>query len=118
MRLEAIKRIEVLTARQAYALERENIDYYQELLEERELCLNDIKVYNEEHHSPLTEEEHHLLERIQVQDERNKQQLEYQLDEVKVKLRDIRVSETRDAQYSQGYGGLQESGVFFDQKGY
>lgn len=118
MRLEAIKRTQILTSRQAYALERENIEYYQELLEERDLCLNDIKVYNEEYNSPLTEEERHLLELIKVQDEQNKQLLERQLDEVKEKLRQIRMSEMREVQYAQGYSGYHESGVFFDKKGY
>ena len=117
MRLEAIKRIQILTARQAYALERENIEYYQELLEERDLCLKNIKAYNKENNSPLTEEERHLIELINKQDEENKDILEKQLDEVKTKLREMRMNEVRENQYTQGYGAFQESGIFFDKKG-
>lgn len=117
VRLEAIKRLNILTARQAYALGRENLEYYQELLEERELCFEAIKAYNKENNSPLKEEERHLLELIKVQDESNKQMLERQFDEVKVKLRSIRMSETRGTQYMQTYGYWQEGGVFFDKRG-
>lgn len=117
MRLETIKRIQILAARQTYALERENIEYYQELLEERALCLESIKAYNKENNSPLTEEERHLIQLINKEDEKNKDILEKQLDEVKVKLRNIRMNETRETQYTQSYGAFQESGIFFDKKG-
>ena len=117
MRLEAIKRLNILTARQAYALGRENLEYYQELLEERALCFEAIKAYNEENNIPLIEEERRLLELIKVQDESNKQILEKQLDEIKVKLRNIRMNETRDTQYTHTYGHWQEGGVFFDKRG-
>lgn len=117
-RLEAIKRIQVLTARQEYALEKENIDYYQELLEERETCLEAIRLYNKETNTLMTEEEHNLIEQIKNKDNENKEKLEKQLEQVKMKLREIRINEARDNQYIQGYGGFQASGMFFDKKGY
>ena len=117
MRLEAIKRLHILTARQAYALRREELEYFQELLEERELCFKAIKAYNEENNSPLTEEERHLLELIKAQDESNQQTLEKQFNEVKVKLRNIRMNENRGMQYTHTYGYWQEGGVFFDKRG-
>lgn len=115
MRLEMIKRLQLLVSRQAYALRIDNLEYFEELLEDASQCLQEIQVLTGE--SPLSDRERQLLHQVKVEDEHNRSLFNEQFEEVKLKLRTIRMSENKSQQYVNGYGSWQEAGVFFDKRG-
>lgn len=115
MRLEIIKRLQILVSRQDYALRIENLEYFEELLEDAENCLHEIKTLTNE--LPLTDQERGLLLEIKEKDEQNRALFNDQFEEVKFKLRTIRMNESKSQQYVNSYGSWQEAGVFFDKRG-
>lgn len=117
MRIKQLKRLEMILSRQTYALEREELDYFQELLQEAEDCLIEIQALIRSTQEPLSPEERTLILSMQQQDTQNRRKFKEQQETVKLRLKTVRISAQKSMQYTGGYDLGQVAGVFFDRKG-
>lgn len=116
MRQTYLKQLLDNTKEQKYLLEIEDMDGFGKLVEEKQLVLDKIEVYNKQHQESLTQSERSLIEEIQKVDAENCKKFESQFEQVKQKLRDIRHSKVGNNTYNTPYGVWQEEGIFFDKK--
>lgn len=113
---ELIEQLIEMTKKQTVALQEEDVDRYIELLNGRQAILNQIQVLHEV--QPETKEQHEeeLVTELKTIDDANRMEFERQFEEVKKKLREVRIMKKREEQYNNPYDISWEEGVFFDKK--
>nr|WP_302599116.1 hypothetical protein [uncultured Cellulosilyticum sp.] len=111
-----IEQLIEITKLQTIALEKEDIDEYNRLLDERQVALDKIQVLHEV--QPETKEQHEeeLVTQLKAIDAQNRVEFEKQFEEVKKKLREVRAMKKREEHYNNPYDISWEEGVFFDKK--
>lgn len=105
-----------LTKMQEDALKEEDVDTFISLLDDREEVLAEIKVFDETKTHEKTPEEEMLIADLIALDEANRIEFERQQNEVKNKLREIRMMRQRENNYSNPYNVAREEGVLFDKR--
>ena len=98
-----------LSQRQEQVLEKEDIDTFQELVDLREKIIVNMKRLNLK--PDASEKE--ILQKINILDEKNNQELKRQLELVKAELRNLNHYNRRDKTYMDPYSNM-GSGMYFD----
>ena len=105
-----------LTILQKEALEKEDVEAFNSLMEKKQRCIDEIDGLI--HHRPenLKEEDKALLTEAAKIDAENQREFNRQFEEVKEQLRKIRALKKRDHFYANPYDVSREEGIFFDKK--
>lgn len=113
---ELIQQLIEFTKMQTVALEKEDVDEFIRVLDKRQEILDEIQVLHE--NQPETKEQHEeeLVAQLKEIDYKNRVEFEKQFEEVKRKLREVRVMKKREEHYNNPYDISWEEGVFFDKK--
>lgn len=116
-RIKLIKQLVEITKKQQEALKVEDVDTYIVLLDERELILEAIKNFDSEDkaHVKTQEEEMLITELIQLDNE-NRIVYDRLFEEVKNKLKELRLMKNREANYNELYSYTKEEGMLFDKR--
>ena len=113
-RRKLIEELIALTKLQTVALEKEDIDEFNILLDKRQEVLEQIQVLYES--GSETKDEKELVAILKALNEKNQIEFMRQHEEVKLKLREIRQMKKREEHYNNSYDISREEGVFFDKK--
>ena len=105
-----------LTKLQKEALEAENVDEFAKLIEEKQVCIDQINEVTNGDSSVLDNEERAILLETAEIDKQNRVVFDSQFEEVKLQLRKIRDLKKRETFYANPYDQSHEEGVFFDKK--
>ncbi|WP_069998861.1 hypothetical protein [Cellulosilyticum sp. I15G10I2] len=105
-----------VTKLQQTALESEDIDQFQSLMQTKQVIIDQIDQLTNAVPRVLEEADREILLEIAKIDQQNQKEFNMQLDEVKLQLRKIRQLKKRDTMYSNPYGMSQEEGLFIDKK--
>ena len=116
MRIEWLKQLLDYTKEQKELLEKEDFEGFGKMMEKKQVVIDAINTYNNEHSEPITDDEMAMLEYIKELDAENNQEFHRQYEEVKLKIRQIRQSKMGNNSYTNPYGVWREEGVFFDRK--
>lgn len=115
-RVILIQQLIKLTSMQSDALKEEDVETFISLLEDREAILAEIKVLGEKepHEKNLAEEK--LIADLIALDNENRIEFERQHNEVKNKLKEVRMMRQRENNYSNPYNVAREEGILFDKR--
>jgi len=98
------------------ALKNESIDVAQDLIKQKQVCIDQINALIGDCPWQPNEKERELLLQIQKIDEQNKQILSKQFEDAKQALRKLRELKKRNTIYSNPYDTYFEEGIFIDKK--
>lgn len=113
---ELIEELISLTKLQKAALEKEDIDKFNSLLDNRQEVLDRIEALHEGEPETKEQREEERMAELKALDAQNKIEFNTQFEEVKAKLREIRQMKKREEHYNNSYDISWEEGVFFDKK--
>lgn len=123
MKKELLEKFLELTKEQTLALQEENIEDFQILLDKRQTIIDQIEELEKTHPEVKQEKHEALLKELIIRDQANVAEYKRQFNEVKQKLEDTRkqISQMRQRQhvsniYNNPYDLSQEEGIFFDKK--
>ena len=115
-RIDLIKQLIVLTQEQREALMQEDTDLFITILDKREAILQQIKMLDDMHEHTKSQEEEALITQLIILDNENNIEFKKQFDNVKEKLKGIRMMKQKENNYSNPYNMSREEGVLFDKK--
>ncbi len=113
---ECILELIRLTKLQTEALERDDIDLFTSILDQRQEVLNIASGIPKHEDVLLIEEEEALKRELIELDNANKIKLNSSMEEVKGELRKIRQHKKTSDNYNNPYDVSQEEGMFFDKR--
>ena len=113
---ELIEQLIEITKKQTIALQEEDVDKFIKLLDYRQIVLNQIQILHEAQPETKEQNEEELVAQLKAIDDENRVEFERQFEEVKKKLREVRIMKKREEQYNNPYDISWEEGVFFDKK--
>ena len=105
-----------LTNLQAQALEKEEIEEFNRLIDERGKILDLIQELYKENPEAKKQSEDELMQELKTLDAKNRVEFERQFEEVKDKLCKVRQMKKREEHYNNPYDISAEEGMFFDRK--
>jgi len=106
-----------LTHKQTEALKNDEIDVFQELLNQKQNIFRHLEEVKELGTIIWTEEEKQIINQIELADKWNREEFDRQLEEVKGKLKQIRINKIGNHVYNNPYDVHIEEGLFFDRRG-
>lgn len=115
-RVILIQELIKLTNMQSDALEEEDVETFISLLDDREAVLAEIKALDKKEPHEKTLEEEQLIADLIALDNKNRLEFERQRNEVKNKLKEIRMMRQRENNYSNPYNVAREEGILFDKR--
>lgn len=106
-----------LTKLQTEALEKEEVEQFIDLLNQRQKVLEFIQNLHEQDPETRRQHEEELVNELKALDGKNRIEFERQFEAVKEKLREIRQMKAGEACYGNPYDIAREEGMFFDKRG-
>ena len=116
MRLELLHELLEITKHQEELIAGEEVEAYIELIDKRQLIMDQIDQINESNPQVLDTDERNILLQIKEIDDKNNREFQVQLEKVKNQLKQVRMNMQRANQYNNPYGGIQEEGLFIDKR--
>lgn len=116
MKRELIKKLIEITKKQQVLLEQEEVESYIELLDERQIILDQLNELYIKHPELRQQDDTDLLDELKKLDESNKVEFERQFEETKKKLKEVRMMKKNEIQYTNPYSIAHEEGVYFDKR--
>ena len=101
---------------QQKALEKEDIESFEHFMQQKEQCIKAIDEEGILQDISQDANRQELLKMIKVLDDQNRTRFDHQLQEVKDKLRQVRLTQKRGIAYNNPYDISYEEGIFFEKK--
>lgn len=116
MKKPILYKILELTNQQTKALETENLEMFESLMQEKQIEIDKLEVLSQGQNQDKTSEENGILREIIERDKANRIEFTRQFEEVQKKMRQIRSQKKAGHVYSNPYDISREEGIFFDKK--
>lgn len=116
MKRQILEEILRLTKLQKEALVEEDVDKFQELMEEKQVQIDKLDTLHREKPETKLQKEEELLREVVTLDQGNQKEFMRQLEEVKRKLSEMRAKKRVNRVYNNPYDVSQEEGIFFDKR--
>ena len=114
--MELLQQLLELTQMQEKALANEAIDDFEKLMEQREVCIKAIEESGILKEISQDAQVYDIIKEVKLLDDQNLISFNKQLEEVKSKLKQIRLTQKSGASYNNPYDISYEEGVFFEKK--
>ncbi len=117
MKEKLIQALLQLTYAQKKALEQDEIEEFERLLQQRENLMSQLKALDERENLEWSEEEQQLIKVLQEADKVNSQLFYQQMEEAKIEIGKIRNQRKITNVYNHPYSTATEEGMFIDKRG-
>lgn len=116
MKKQLLEQLLALVKEQGIALSNEDMERFEELMNQKQVIMNEMDVLHRAHPELQAEKHEDLLRVLIACDQENRQEFDRQFAQVKGKLSKMRNEQRVSQVYSNPYDISQEEGVFFDKK--